>query len=1355
MHVALQLDVDEEADMFPYSDIYDLPSREHYEAKGELLPRGAFVPSSAALFTIGDTARVDAGDAKLDLGAFGHPHPIPTTFGEATDVMTADQMVLRLTSMESVLVQLEAQVGNDFDLASYVSAAQWGVRSISQRLQTGEGYFTIVDVNLKPSDVIPEDPAALSKEIVRSELVLDRVFEAIAELSSELQQEEVTGGAIAQMIEMAGRKDAKYDLAEIRGQFLLVKLNYLIAANHVLRPRAVDDFNYADERHGQLEQDLLEKKVTYYENIRAKNRPNEKATDSINQWAGKIREDIAWLRARGPELRAAREQDKADHAAEAEFANKAAFVATSIEALAEYDKAATAYDLLASNSALWGYEDAKRIRWRLEQMRDAAFEYDIDYLKLLLRDHQKDEKVTEFYASIPSIIQYSQMIIMFVIMVIATIVTWGVGVGFALVTGITAENMVVLSIPFLIRTGLQAFAFTLISRQLQSMFPGMKPMSPFWQEFLWNFGMFGVMEGVGAAMRATLKTMGSFARFAVSSLATFEVLQVYGFVHALVEGGQPPSSDEIWSMTKQNLIMMVGMGIVMKGFSPMMQAVEESAALSRFNRKYGADFKSIETARAQLSADVAQRLAENPEATKEQLADLHARAEGLEADLKAVLERAMDDESVDAGVVRSEAADLFRRMERMSLPEVLQRLGFDSTIELMPTGRDGAWSFPVGKADVVKKFFLDKGYEVAEIPVAGGHVLEVNIPGKGRIQLVESTTTKRVVAPFSETELATARARNVEDASVQTAGGTRGRSAYDIAETPTQNPKTVGRSAKRIAPGLAAEGVKLESVSAKDSQITARLRVQVGKQAVDATVTIEVVPEIGATRGFDVSVHGEEAGYARVSMMRDANGAWKVRIEVDARLATDTDVQLQLRHELREAAGIIREATTDATLDIAAQHKAGVFAEGRGATEPTQHDRATAAEFRDLLDSLRSDLANFQEASRRVALRGGKRAIAARDAGDVAMRRLDAALESMGFGDPATRAAKTKVLLDILGETPASPVGRYVADYATRTEAGVVRRAALDRISAERSAINAALGPELSIHLAKRVPAGAIDPLAEALRLGDKRAVVELVRQHAAGRLTDAQLTGALTVEAVKGERVAAKSAEAGETVGRKRTYKARDAEGHVIEEDGLSKPQRDRFRQEIDSLSGEEQMQARFRRYRQKIENAEQRVDGMDYETWKANNPQLRESVQRGLNVEAEAVNAAGAQQTNNEAGQYMQHPFFDKATNAVVVTRPDGFVGKDVLESKYIAPESDSQVLYDSPQLRAQHDLAGKLKSKHRILMSSEDGSRLNSEPPQPRPSRVVAGKKNVVIEFYDPAQKRITHTWDIAEGRWRKIP
>jgi len=189
----------------------------------------------------------------------------------------------------------------------------------------------------------------------------------------------------------------------------------------------------------------------------------------------------------------------------------------------------------------------------------------------------------------------------------------------------------------------------------------------------------------------------------------------------------------------------------------------------------------------------------------------------------------------------------------------------------------------------------------------------------------------------------------------EAAGGTRRRGAYDTAAKPVQDATTVVRAVRRMAAGLAVEGIDLASVSHKQARIAARLRVRsAGHAPISASVAIELAPDLAAHTPADLSlgsVHGADSGHARLEITGNARDGCAVEITLDARLTSEADVQIQLRHELREAAGILAELVREPGLDIQAQQQARMFRPG-AATEVTLHDRAAAAGQRELVREL-------------------------------------------------------------------------------------------------------------------------------------------------------------------------------------------------------------------------------------------------------------------------------------------------------------------------------------------------------------------------------------------------------------------
>ena len=334
-----------------------------------------------------------------------------------------------------------------------------------------------------------------------------------------------------------------------------------------------------------------------------------------------------------------------------------------------------------------------------------------------------------------------------------------------------------------------------------------------------------------------------------------------------------------------------------------------------------------------------------------------------------------------------------------------------------------------------------------------------------------------------------------------------------LEKSPKQTAHSVSEALGGLGKRLALEGLHVEGIGASGEHVTGRLRVEVAATSntpattLNVPVEVHVVPELAPG-----GVHGADAGHARLSIDGRTPSEYRLRIEIDARLASESDVQHNLTHELREARFILEDLTQGRYTDVARAQEARVFRPGTE-EDPSPHDRAAAPELGDLFTEAQRALRAYAEARREAGRRKGPvMEPSVRNAGEIAMRRLDAALDAMGFADPATRAAKREALLDMLGEGEKSPLAQYIEAYGERTEGRVRRRAALDRLPPpDREALALGLGADLDAYLAAGVPDGAFDPLSQAMRRGDpgnhvRNVLRELVRQHRAGRMKDQQL---------------------------------------------------------------------------------------------------------------------------------------------------------------------------------------------------------------------------------------------------------
>src|SRR5699024_6149525 len=126
-----------------------------------------------------------------------------------------------------------------------------------------------------------------------------------------------------------------------------------------------------------------------------------------------------------------------------------------------------------------------------------------------------------------------------------------------------------------------------------------------------------------------------------------------------------------------------------------------------------------------------------------------------------------------------------------------------------------------------------------------------------------------------------------------------------------------------------------------------------------------------------------------------------------------------------------------------------------------------------------------------------------------------------------------------------------------------------------------------------------------------------------------------------------------------------------------------------------------RHERWREKNGNRLDPDPDMTLAEWSAMNPQNPGSksgaaIKRGGQLETEALAKREFAQSNNAAGQRVEHTQIDPVTGKSKTTRPDGVDGLRIGEAKYIAPDSADQVVPDTEQMRAQRALGQKLAAE-----------------------------------------------------------
>ncbi len=734
-----------------------LPSREEYEQRGELMPKGwdAIVAigsgSSPVLELPGVTSAARAGEevstALREVG-IGLP-TIPEETGKDLAPLDSEALLARLAAMELRDDEISALAAHDqpniprLGILPMLNGPGSGhIAEARHVVAPGEvpQPWVLVDLNApaptapKPEDQVPQTLPELTREVARSEQVQLVVRRGLTDVVAMAAEEERAAAGLP-----------GYDPWEANADIYDTKLAYVNAATAVLTPAAVAKANHAVELHAGLRRRVARLRLRHFQNRSADQKGIGEVVSRMNTWAWALDERLTRLETQATELAAAEKSGAADVGQRRGLlAREADLVMTSIEALGEWDMAVQAYDLLAGNSSLVGFGGVDDVVHRMDQMNAAFMDDDLEYLQLLLRDHRADPAVRKFYESIPAMIQWSQFVLALAITFLAIVIAAPIGIvagglagSAAVALGAAKGGTIVLAATFIAHTGVEALVFTLVSRGLSSGLPGMAPTSPAWKDFLWNWGLFAVMRGLGSAITKGLAQSSRLAVTAAQLGASALVLQSYGMLRFAVEHDRAMTGDEVLTMAIQNVIMLGVLSVATMPFGRSFARLEQRMNLMQLRTSYGRRFADLDGQIRQLEKTTAERLELNPDASEKDLADLNDTSKELDRQLQTLVDEVVADPAIDVTGLRTETAALFSDAARLSLVDLLRQAGLPDTVMIRPTGSEAAWTVNPGRAGELVEFLGGQGITTTVREVGGRTVVEAEIPGRGTVTFTQ------------------------------------------------------------------------------------------------------------------------------------------------------------------------------------------------------------------------------------------------------------------------------------------------------------------------------------------------------------------------------------------------------------------------------------------------------------------------------------------------------------------------------------------------------------------------------------------------------------------------------------------
>src|SRR6185312_10280042 len=275
-----------------YSEIRQLPSREEYEQRGELSPKG-----------FPELADLPQGTLVLDLRPRppSRPAPAPPDAEEAehdAPPLEYEQLVDRLNILAARQRQIDELI-TDLDpgprplggsvLMPSLSGGTIGIAKLglSRPGMPAREPLIIVMPGYSlptPEQTVPRDPEELSRKVAGADVVQRRVLEILPQLK------------IARESEVAANSELEgYELDAALRAIDEVRRGYRDAADMVLTAQAPPALRRADERNSELNDILTRYKLDYYAHRSASGPEIQPSVNRIKEWATTLQGDLAGL----------------------------------------------------------------------------------------------------------------------------------------------------------------------------------------------------------------------------------------------------------------------------------------------------------------------------------------------------------------------------------------------------------------------------------------------------------------------------------------------------------------------------------------------------------------------------------------------------------------------------------------------------------------------------------------------------------------------------------------------------------------------------------------------------------------------------------------------------------------------------------------------------------------------------------------------------------------------------------------------------------------------------------------------------------------------------------------------------
>jgi hypothetical protein len=594
-------------------------------------------------------------DMRNAVGAVGPPAEEPV------DLLSARELQERLRLVEVRLQSFERRWSGETDIMAAITAVRARV--------------TTARANVASQAPALSRSVQLAQQLLETcELVLTGIDEQISSLERELRRR--------------GTEEANIRLLRY------VRERFVEALGSAMGPEAALRFAQAGAAlqqlslsQAELELAVLQSRPGLFNSVGPKLR-------AMRTFASHVIGELNALETEARSIRTA-EQEGTDVQARRAAANrKFEGLSLSHRILANWELVIQVAEALESGfsftDVFYGHDvDVNSLHARLDAMAQLAIAGDYDALRRELTAYESDEEIREFYEDVPSILKSSGIVVAIGVMLAAAAVTWGVGAVFAAPAGagagaaatgtaatVTAGTAARTLATAAGTTFLNALVFTSVHRGLAEA-TGVGAHGSFFEDLLWNFGLFGVMRVAGGAVLARLQARG-LAHLArpVQVATTFGILEGYGVARFAIEEGRLPTAGEFVSMTAQTVVILASL-------MAMHATVARFSALGRFQARWGSQFEVIRHEQQALERGAQRALAEGRASQFEP--ELRHRGQALEARLRNLIDQVRAEANIEAlrtqldGMLTLEASQAALTQSLGMLPEVaLRRAGGQS-----------------------------------------------------------------------------------------------------------------------------------------------------------------------------------------------------------------------------------------------------------------------------------------------------------------------------------------------------------------------------------------------------------------------------------------------------------------------------------------------------------------------------------------------------------------------------------------------------------------------------------------------------------------------------------------------------